>query len=227
MEIYQVYRVEAACRYPQRCVNTFHFFQCFGHSQQAIAAAPVLAVKIRRKYTAKSLGTSCLVYRSSKVVRKNLKYVLHKKTCSLLKATRKEERDQISPQTNLISCLHSTVQLRWMDKADLRNIPMKNHSTSMSLLLSRGHQHPLKVVTFFIPLPPKGHQLTILHLRACSSLESQVSERHHPHHLIRCHLHQNSTTQFQLWIHLHPLLVTMSKQKRKLAGNERKDYSIY
>lgn len=157
------------------------------------------------------------------MARKNLKYVLHKKICSpLLKAIRKEERDQIS-QMNLTSCLRDTDQLQWMDKADLRNIPMRNHFTSKSLLLSSGHQHLLKVVTFFIPLPPRGHQLTILHLRACSSLESQVSERHHPRHLIRCHLHQNSTTQFQLWIHLLPLPVTRSKQKRKLAGNERKD----
>lgn len=222
MEIYQVYQVEAASLYPQKYVNTFHFIQCFGRSQQAIAAAPVLAVKIRRKYTAKSLATSWLVCRRNKVIRKNLKYVLHKKTCSLLlKATRKEARHQIYLTWTF---LHNSDRLQWMDKADLRKIPMRNHSTRKSLPLSSGRQHPWKVVTFFIPLPPRGHQLTILHLRACSSLESQVSERHHPHHLTRCHLHQKCTTQFQLWIHLLPLLVRRSKQKRKPAGNERKGY---
>ena len=218
MEICQVYRVEAASLYPQKCVNTFHFIQCFGRSQQVIAAAPVLAAKIRRKYTAKSLATSCLVCRRSKVIRKNLRYVLHKKTCLLpLKATRKEERDQIRQQMTSSHTNH----LQWIDKADLST---RNHSTRKCSLLSSGRQHQLKVVTFFIPLPPRGHQLRILHLRACSSLGSQVSERLHPHHLIRCHLHQKCTTQFQLWIHPLPQLVKRNKQKRKLAGNERKNY---
>lgn len=217
MEICQVYRVEAASPYPQKYVNTFHFIQWFGRSQQVIAAAPVLAVKIRRKYTAKSLATSCLVCRRSKVIRKNLKYVLHKKTCLLLlKATRKEERDHIRQQ--MTPC--HTNHLQWMDKADLS---MRNHSTRKCSLVSSGHQHQLKVVTIFIPLLPRGHQLRILHLRACSSLGSQVSERHHPHRLIRCHPHQKCTTQFQLWILLLPLLVNRSKQKRKLAGKERKN----
>ena len=152
------------------------------------------------------------------MIKKNLKYVLHKKTCSLLlKAVRKEERVLMMNQMNLISHPQNTDQLQWMDKADLRKIPMRNRSTRKSLPLTSGRQHPWKVVTFFIPLPPRGHQLTILHLRACSSLESQVSERHLPHHLIRCHHHQKCT-QFQLWFHVLPLLVKRSKQKRKLAG---------
>ena len=84
------------------------------------------------------------------MIRKDLKYVLHKKTCLLLlKATRKEEREQIRQQ--MTSC--HTNHLQWMDKADLST---KNHSTRKCSLLSSERQHQLKVVTFLYSPPSQG-----------------------------------------------------------------------